>query len=62
MSRRTMGIVLIVVGVVLAVISLAADAIGIGSYPGLNWAQILGTVVGAILALVGVWLAMRKAS
>ena len=31
MSRKTMGIVLIILGVILAVISLAADLIGLGS-------------------------------
>jgi hypothetical protein len=36
MSKRTIGFVLIVLGAILAIVSLAADAIGIGSYPGIN--------------------------
>ena len=60
MSKRTIGIVLIIIGVVLAIVSLAADAIGIGSYPGINWAQIVGAAVGIIIALVGVWLGWSK--
>jgi hypothetical protein len=60
MSKRTIGIVLIVIGVVLAIVSLAADAIGIGTYPGINGAQILGAAVGIIIALVGVWLGWSK--
>jgi hypothetical protein len=61
MSKRTIGIVLIVIGVVLAIVSLADDAIGIGTYPGINSAQLLGAAVGIIIALVGVWLGFNKA-
>jgi hypothetical protein len=47
-------------GAVVAIDSLFADAIGIGSSPGIVWQQLLGTAIGVIVALVGVWLAYRK--
>ena len=62
MTKKTIGYLLIEVGVVVLVISLAADVLGIGSYPGVNWAQILGAVIGIIIALVGAWQASRKIS
>jgi len=62
MSTRTIGFVLVALGVVIAVVSLAADAIGIGNQVelGIGWKQQLGTAFGVVMALVGVWLAMRK--
>jgi len=60
MSKKTIGAVLIILGVVVLVVSLAADTLGIGNVAGIGWKQILGAVVGAVVALGGVWLAMRK--
>jgi hypothetical protein len=62
MSNKTIGYALIILGVVVLVISLAADALGIGNVTGIGWKQILGAVVGAVIALGGVWLALRKPS
>ena len=60
MSKKTIGVLLIILGVVVLVVSLAADGLGIGGMPGFGWKQILGTVVGVIVALGGVWLALNK--
>jgi hypothetical protein len=60
MSKKTIGFVLIALGVVMAVVSLGADAIGIGNRQGIGWQQLLGTAIGVIVVLVGVWLALRK--
>jgi uncharacterized membrane protein len=60
MSKRTIGFVLIALGVVIAVVSLAADVIGIGNVLGFGWKQQLGTAIGVIMAIVGVWLALSK--
>jgi hypothetical protein len=59
MSKKTIGIVLVVLGVVLVLISLGADLIGIGS-GGFGYKQIIGVIIGLIAALVGMWLAMSK--
>ncbi len=60
MPTRTLGIVFAIVGVILLVVSLAADALGIGDEPGIGLIQITGAAVGTIIALGGVWLALRK--
>jgi cytochrome c biogenesis protein CcdA len=55
MSRKTQGIVLIVVGVVAVIVSLGADAIGLGAAPSIGWKQALGALVGVIIVAVGAW-------
>jgi hypothetical protein len=59
MSKKTIGIVLIVLGVILVLISFGADLLGIGS-GGFGYKQILGVAIGVIAAAVGIWLAMSK--
>jgi Mg2+ and Co2+ transporter CorA len=53
MSKRTIGIGLIVLGVIFAIVSLAADAVGLGHAPGLGWEQLTWACVGVIVALIG---------
>jgi len=60
MSKRTIGIVLVVIGVIVVIVSLAADALGIGSGGGIGWKQLLGAAVGVVVVLGGGWLALRK--
>lgn len=60
MSKRMIGFVLIALGVVVAVVLLGADVIGIGNRLGIGWKQLLGTAIGVILVLVGVWLVLGK--
>jgi hypothetical protein len=59
-GRRTAGIVLIVVGIVILALSLFADTLGLG---GSNFVfgprQIAGTILGAIVAVVGLVLTLR---
>jgi hypothetical protein len=56
MSRKTWGIILIVVGVLLALLSALADVIGVGGTPGMGFAQIAGLVVGIAGVVVGIYL------
>ena len=58
MSKKTIGIGLIVVGVIVLIVSLAADSLGIGGAPGIGFKQIGGAVVGVIVAIVGGWMSM----
>jgi hypothetical protein len=53
MSKRTIGVVLLVAGVLIFLISAAADPLGIGGAPGIGWKQILGMVVGVAVAAAG---------
>jgi hypothetical protein len=56
MSKKAQGVVLLVVGVLLFLMSLAADPLGVGAAPGLGWKQIVGAVVGVVLAGAGMTL------
>ncbi len=58
-SKKLAGIVLLVVGLVVLILALAADVFGIGGSPGFGRYQIVGAVVGAIVAVVGLVLALR---
>jgi hypothetical protein len=61
MSKKAQGVVLLVVGVLLFLVSLAADRLGVGAAPGLGWKQIVGAVVGVVLAGAGMTM-QRKAA
>ena len=61
MSKRTMAYLVIALGAVVLIISLAADSLGIGGAPGIGWKQLTGAPVGLIVMIYGVWLALRKA-
>ena len=60
-NKKTIGIALLVVGVIVLIVSLAADAIGLGGAVGaFGYKQIIGAVVGVIVAVVGFVLYSRK--
>jgi len=48
-------VIFLVVGVLLFVVSLAADAVGIGEGTGIGWKQITGAVIGAVIAAIGMY-------
>jgi hypothetical protein len=61
MTKRNIGIALIVVGALLVLASLLADTIGLGAQPEVfGWRQILGAVVGAAVGIGGAVLLFRK--
>lgn len=50
------------VGVIILAGSLLADVLGVGSDPSMiGWRQLLGAAIGAVVAVVGIVLAIRKA-
>ena len=60
-GNKTIGIVLLVVGIVVLALSLLADALGLGgSSPVFGPYQIVGTIIGAIAALAGLVLTLRR--
>ena len=59
-GKKTTGIVLLVVGIVILLLSLIADPIGIGGSPGFGAYQIVGAIVGAVVAIVGLVLTLQK--
>ena len=54
-SRQTWSWLMLVVGVVLALISIFADRIGVGATPGFGWKQTLGLLIGLALFVLGLW-------
>jgi hypothetical protein len=54
-SRRGWTWLVLVVGVLLALISIFADQIGLGATPGFGWKQTLGLVIGVVLVGLAVW-------
>ena len=59
-TKKIVGIVLIVGGIVGLLLSLLADAILTGRNPGFGPYQIIGTIVGIAAAVVGLILVLRK--
>ena len=60
MENKRLGIVMVVVGVIVLLLSVLANSIGIGNAVGFGYKQITGTVLGAVLAIVGYILFSRK--
>ena len=59
-QKRKIGLVLLIVGIVVLIVSVAADAIGLGRDPGFGYQQMAGTAAGAIVAIVGAILTRLK--
>ena len=53
-GKKIAGIILLVVGIALVVLTVIIDLVGIGQTPTFGWNQIVGTIVGAIVILVGI--------
>lgn len=61
MVRKIIGWVLIIGGLLLGLASLLADRIWwLGTYPGINWAQIVGMVAGLVGLVVGLFVLTPK--
>ncbi len=59
MQRKTLGSLLIGIGIIVLLVSLFADVIGIGGHPGLGYKQIIGIVIGIGIAILG-WFIPRR--
>jgi transcriptional antiterminator RfaH len=55
MLKKNSGYILFALGLVLLVLSLAADSMGLGGVSGIGWKQWLGAAAGVILQLAGLW-------
>ena len=60
MSQRTIGIVLLIIGLVLAALSLTADMIGLGEGGGFGYKQIAGLMVGVAGIIAGLVFIVRR--
>ena len=59
-AGKVVGIVLLTAGVIAIVESLVADLVGIGITPGIGGFQLVGIVVGAVAAVVGLILTLKR--
>ena len=58
MDERPLGLVIMLVGAAGAIISALADPLGIGQAEGFGWLQMLGLILGIVVALLGLALSM----
>ena len=59
-NTKPANVIVLVIGVGLLGASLLADTLGIGDDPGFGTQQTLGTVAGAVIAVVGAVLMFRR--
>ena len=59
MDKMTLGAVLLIVGIGVLVESVFADGIGVGNLTGFGPNQTIGTIVGAVLTAVGLFLMIK---
>ena len=52
--------VLLVVGTLLGIVSLTADLVGVGAFPGFGWKQVVGTVVAILVVAPAAWRIFRS--
>jgi hypothetical protein len=57
---KILGIICLIVGIIILVLSLIADSVGVGGSPGFGWKQIVGAIVGVIIGIVGLILTFKK--
>ena len=60
MSKRTIGFIVILAGLILVILSITADMIGIGAKPGFGWNQTLGLIVGFLIVAGAGWWTWKK--
>lgn len=60
MAGRAGGVLVLVLGLAVMLVSAFADRIGIGTDPGIGWLQTVGIVVGVGITIAGAALAMGR--
>jgi hypothetical protein len=59
-EMSTLDWLMLVVGTGLGILSLTADLIGLGGFPGFGWKQALGVVAAMVLIAVGATRILRR--
>ena len=60
LGNKTASITVLIVGIGLLATSLSADVIGIGDDPGFGSQQTMGTIAGAVITIVGLFLTYKS--
>lgn len=53
MQKTVVGLILTVVGIIVLLLSLFADLLGMGGYPGIGTKQIVGMIIGVVIIIIG---------
>jgi len=53
MTKRNLGLIVLVVGIILVLAAETADLTGLSGRPGFGWRQMVGTALGVIVAIIG---------
>ena len=61
MTGKQLAGIIVIIGGGLLVVSLLADVIGVGDDPGFGTQQMMGTIAGAVIAVLGL-VVMKKAA
>ena len=57
---RTLGVILLAIGVMTLVLAIGADVIGLGQTHAFGFKQIAGAVAGVLVATIGSFLVLQK--
>ena len=61
MSKKSIGIGIIIVGAIILAVSLLADVFGIGQYSiAIGPVQLFGAAVGLVIVVIGIVLVLRE--
>lgn len=60
LDKKTLGAIALLIGIVILLQSLFADGTGVGSTPDFGRDQMMGSIAGAILTAVGLYLMVRE--
>ena len=60
MSKRTIGIILVIIGILIILATLGAGYIGLSASTAIGTKKILGAIVGVIVDIVGIYLIVSK--
>lgn len=59
MDKKTLSIAILVIGIAILLVSLFADSIGVGDFPGFGRDQTIGSIAGALVTAVGLYLTIK---
>jgi hypothetical protein len=59
-AKKSIGTLLLVIGIVALIVFAIADRIGIGENPGFGSVQIAGVIIGAVAAIVGLFFLCKR--
>ncbi len=61
MEKKKLGTILMGIGIIVLLISVFADPLGIGGYPGFGYKQVVGVILGIVTGIIGIAF-LRKAN